>query len=154
MDLRKLSLFFIFLFLLAGASARNFTVYNSSNPSTTYFIINGNTGKIGIGTVSPTTKLDVNGTATATEFVGGGSGLTGITGSQIGLTNLSQLIDDLGNRGYTNNLNFTNGANYYNSSNFVISDYYLKSNPFGFYNSTTIPSYILTSNDRQITGTD
>ena len=40
---------------------------------------------------------------------------------------LSHWTDDLGNRGYTNNLNFTNGA--------------------GYYNSTTIPSYILTSNE-------
>ena len=39
---------------------------------------------------------------------------------------------------------------YYNSSDFVISDYYLKSNPFGFYNSSTIPSYILSSNEANL----
>jgi len=36
---------------------------------------------------------------------------------------------------------------YYNLSSFNIDDYYLKSNPFGFYNSTTIPSYILSSDE-------
>ena len=39
------------------------------------------------------------------------------------------------------------GFNYYNSTDFSIGDYYLKSNPFNFYNSTTIPSYILNSNE-------
>jgi hypothetical protein len=34
------------------------------------------------------------------------------------------------------------GFHYYNSSDFDINNYYLKSNPYGFYNATTIPEYV------------
>ena len=42
----------------------------------------------------------------------------------------------------TNNNQLANGNGYYNSSSFSINDYYLKSNPYGYYNSTTIPAYL------------
>jgi len=54
-------------------------------------------------------------------------------------SHLSNFTDDLGNRGYTSNLNFSNDAGYYNSSDFDYNDYYLAANPFNFYNSTTLP---------------
>jgi len=91
--------------------------YNFSIGTSDLFV-DASTERIGIGTASPTTKLQVNGTATATEFVGGGGGLTGITGSQISnnlnwvnYTSLSQFTNDLGIGNWT-----ADKPNYYNST--------------------------------------
>jgi len=59
--------FLVLLVVLPNVYARNFTVYNSTNPSQAYFTINGGTGRIGIGTAIPQNVLNVIGVGNFTE---------------------------------------------------------------------------------------
>ncbi|HOC96970.1 MAG TPA: hypothetical protein PKJ54_01695 [Candidatus Pacearchaeota archaeon] len=81
-----LIIFVVFLLALSFISARNFTIYNSTNPSQAYFSIDGTTGRVGIGTMNALQGLHVignilaNGTINATRdiCIQGGICLSGI----------------------------------------------------------------------------
>lgn len=71
-------------------TATNSQVINSPGSFETYRMwIEGDTGEVGIGTTTPTEKLEVNGNVKATAFAGSGASLTSLNASNISSGTLS-----------------------------------------------------------------
>ena len=71
-----------------SATAHDLNVDNGT------FVVDGSASRVGIGTATPSTLLDVNGTATATTFVGALTGnVTGtiLTAAQTNITSVGTL---------------------------------------------------------------
>jgi len=111
----------------------NYDFYASNEDGKSYFA-----GDVGIGTITPQNKLNVIGDGNFTGLIyGNGSQLIGIDTTETdslaynGTLALNSSLDNY----YLK----SNPFNFYNSSIFDYNDYYLKSNPFNFYNLSNFP---------------
>ncbi|GAH21245.1 unnamed protein product [marine sediment metagenome] len=123
----------------AGTSESYVFKVDGDNIMTVYSEADGSGGvqnkRVGIGTITPQNTLNVIGTGNFTGNLYGGTVYSG--GSEV-LTSFTETDPYwTGNQSSYFTKSDILGFSYYNLTSFDIADYYLKSNPFSFVNTTS-----------------
>lgn len=147
-----LSFVFLLLVMTSFATAIDWSPQGNINLKSRYYIKNDPAGSC------PTGEVVSGKLANGSWSCGSASGISYTAGSNLTFNGSEFALNTTGVRGWLDNVYISSytetdpkwtanqslysttatilGWNYFNASDFVISDYYLKSNPFSFYNST------------------